>query len=184
MTDLETSKPKPPSASSASTSKPEPESASSKPSRSPARAWLYGLLATTIAGGVGYGVAYTQGRSRLAAVEAEALAASTARAEAARAAQAKADETGGRIQALEARRELHRAVMALDDRNFGIARDALSRARSGLRTVKDTEIEPIAGRVQAFEMNVSDDVGAQRSMLIDIMRALDTALDASAGTVP
>jgi hypothetical protein len=172
----------------------DPQSSIPRPKETPAswatppkkgsRCWLYAIGLTATAGGVGYGVAYGQGRDSLQQVEAAALAASTARAQTERTAQAQADQHADRVRLLEGRRDLHRVLLALDERNFGIAREALERGGSSISAVKRAEIESIAGRFVAFEMNVSDDIGAQRSVLVQIVRDLDTALDASPRDTP
>lgn len=184
MPDPTASKPSPDGSGAKPRPKAEPPAPVQAPGRASARAWLYGFGAAVLAGGVGYGTAHLQGRSMLAAADAQARQAATARAEAERAAEARELARASRVQALEARRELHRVVMSLDARNFGIARDALARARSSLEAAKDPALDSVAKRLEAYEPSVSDDVGADRGALLDIAGALDAALDASAGGAP
>ena len=82
-------------------------------------------------------------------------------------------ELEARIDQLEARRQVSRAVEELVARNFGSAQDALLRAAAGLRRQGQTEL---ASRIGEVELVATDDVGEQRDRLLALARDVDSAI--------
>lgn len=91
-----------------------------------------------------------------------------------------------RVQILAAYRDLHLALMALEERNFGTANDHLNRAAKTLTAVS----EPGAGEgevqiahqvgeaILAWKPDVSQDVGKQRHTVLGFAGRLDPLVGA------
>jgi hypothetical protein len=127
-----------------------------------------------LAAGVGYGAAAIpahlklQNHKRAAAEERRALESSIA-------------ETQRFARVLEARRATHRSLLALDERNFGLAETFAHEAGTRLsdpQQVGDGYVE-ISRALSGFRPLVSDDVQAQRSELLRLLKQHDLRLDAS-----
>lgn len=77
---------------------------------------------------------------------------------------------------LEARRSLHLALSALDDRNFGIAETQLKNAANLLERSKlepGSELEKLKSGIAAYKLAVSEDLGAQRTQLLGWIKKFD-----------
>ena len=73
--------------------------------------------------------------------------------------------------------------MALEERNFGIAKDTLERAGEELESsAKDGELKSAARRIASFPLDVTADIGAQRDALLALTKSVDERLDASGAT--
>jgi cellobiose-specific phosphotransferase system component IIA len=76
------------------------------------------------------------------------------------------------IEVLEARRALHRALVALDERNFGIAQQKLEQA-GALLAKGDKELEALGKAISAYRLLATEDVGAQRTRVLVFATKLD-----------
>ncbi len=77
------------------------------------------------------------------------------------------------LRQLEARRQMHLALLALDDRNFGIAQQHLSGAANLLSTGANASL---AGQIKAVSIVAAGDMGQQRQQILDFTRQLDSSL--------
>ncbi len=72
-----------------------------------------------------------------------------------------------RAQQLEARRQLHLALMALEDRNFGTAQKTLSLAGSMLAKGEPSEgLAKLAGEIANYKFMAGEDISTDRQKLI------------------
>lgn len=144
------------------------------------KVWLYAALVALATGGVGYLVGAGREQLALKACESERTAEAAKHQEASAQRSEEATQLSERIQTLSARRTLHHAIMALEARNFGIAKDTLARAGKELESAtKDEELKSAARRIASFPVDVTADIGAQRDALLDLTRSVDQRLDAS-----
>lgn len=84
-----------------------------------------------------------------------------------------------RVERLEARRRIHLALLALDDRNFGIAQEHVSAAAKLLEKSApqaDSELAKLATELSTEKLVATEDVGVQRRKLIGWARRLDEAM--------
>jgi hypothetical protein len=78
---------------------------------------------------------------------------------------------------LEARRRLHLAVLAVEERNFGMAEGHLAKAKALLGRAKgDAALDGLANELGAAKLSATDDLGATRKKLLDWVTAFDTAM--------
>ena len=84
----------------------------------------------------------------------------------------------GKVARLEGRRRLHLALVALEDRNFGIAQEQLGAARTSFvgASGADPELAKIATELEAYKVVATDDVGEQRKKLLDWCRRVDNLM--------
>ena len=81
-----------------------------------------------------------------------------------------------KVSRLEARRRLHLALLALDDRNFGIAQGELSAAAALLArgpSESGSELEKLTRDIVAARLVATEDVAVQRQRLLDWARRFD-----------
>ncbi|HLV65702.1 MAG TPA: hypothetical protein VKY73_07805 [Polyangiaceae bacterium] len=79
---------------------------------------------------------------------------------------------------LEARRQLHLALLALDERNFGTAQQHL---RAGAKLLSEDGSAPlgeIGKRIAEKQLVATEDVGDQRAQILAAIRTLDEQLTA------
>ncbi|MBI2388702.1 MAG: hypothetical protein HYV09_03710 [Deltaproteobacteria bacterium] len=135
-----------------------------------------GVALVTAAGA--YGVGWYQGKSRADDAERRAVAASSASASAVSSAGVTLDVERGKVARLEARRRLHLAMIALEDRNFGIAQEHVGSARAFLASAKgaDPELQKLGGELEAFKIVATEDVGDQRKALLAFCKRVDDAM--------
>ena len=84
-----------------------------------------------------------------------------------------------RVQRLEARRRLHLALLALDDRNFGIAQEHVTAAGKLLTASapeKDSELSKLASEITSEKLVATEDLGVQRGRLVGWARRMDAAM--------
>lgn len=85
-----------------------------------------------------------------------------------------------RLNALEARRLLHRAVLQLESRNFGSAQERVDGAKRFLAAsqelTEDAALADLLAQVEAFQTNVDPNVGKQVARLAQLMTTLDEHL--------
>ena len=121
------------------------------------------LAVLTAALGATYLTARLQAGIEVRAAEEKASAAERSRA-----------ETHARLLQLEARRRLHLALMALDQRNFGIAESQLG-AASGLITKSKPQapLGELQNAMQAVKLRASEDLGSERKKIENIIARFD-----------
>jgi ABC-type branched-subunit amino acid transport system ATPase component len=147
-------------------------------------------MTRTKAVGIGIGVAvalvaaaYATGRfqtaSRLDAAESAAASAASQHAatlgSVRRTLETSLEIERARAERLEARRALDRALLALDERNFGTAQSELEAAQGILRGVKggDPGLLELATEVSATRLVASEEVASQRTKLLGFVRRFD-----------
>lgn len=81
-----------------------------------------------------------------------------------------------REEALLARRDLHRALVSLEQRNFGTTEQLARQAGERLER-QGEEYATLSQTLSSFRPTVSDDVSGQRQALLDIVRRLDEMID-------
>jgi hypothetical protein len=139
-----------------------------EPARGPSKAKriLLGAAAFILSVGVAYGV----GRFQLASQVRDAEARTQAAEEKLRSEQQK-------VTSLQARRHLHLALLAVDERNFGIAQKELEQAGRLLGGASaQPEHAKLAADIQRHKLIATEDLGAQRQKLLALTRALDALL--------
>ena len=80
------------------------------------------------------------------------------------------------IRQLEARRQLHLTLMALDERNFGIAQNHLNAAAILLGNAGGGEMEALAQQIKGTNLVAAADFADQRQQILDFVRRLDAAI--------
>jgi hypothetical protein len=82
------------------------------------------------------------------------------------------------IERLEARRRLHLSLIALDERNFGIAQKHLAASAKLLErsTPKDGELAKIAAELSAERLVATEDLAAPRGKVLGWVRRIDQAM--------
>jgi hypothetical protein len=151
-----------------------PQAESPKPSRT--KRVLVGVAFCLLALGGAYGV----GRLQTAGLidEAESRTQDVERQRQAGLAELHAERQ--KVERLNARRRLHLALLALEDRNFGIAQSEIALAGKLLQqsgpTANDA-FSKIAAEMQQHQLVATEDLNAQRQKLLGWARALDAALN-------
>ena len=94
-------------------------------------------------------------------------------------------ERDRRIAQMEARRQLHLALLALDERNFGIAQQRLSHA-GALLSLPGTpgDLSALGTQVKNLTVVAAGDIGQQRTQLLDIARRFDVLVPPPAPPAP
>lgn len=85
-----------------------------------------------------------------------------------------------RIQLLEARRALHRSLIALEQDNFGTAREHLAKARELVRSQKPipgSALSDLSEALAEIQLGVTADPLPQRVQLTRLASSLDAVLD-------
>ncbi len=89
------------------------------------------------------------------------------------------------IAQLEARRQLHLALLALDERNFGIAQQHLAQAGTLLSAPgTPADVSTLGGQVKALTVVAAGDIGQQRAQLLDLARRFDVLVPPPALPAP
>ncbi len=137
-----------------------------------------GIGVAIAAAGIAYGVGRYQGEARVTEAEQRALSAGSASSAAVLGSKVSVDVERGKVARLEARRRMHLALIALDDRNFGTAQEHVTIARSWLASAKgaDVEVLKLGADLEAFKVVASEDVGEQRTKMIALCKRLDDLL--------
>jgi hypothetical protein len=122
-----------------------------------------------------YGVGRMQTAAKIDDAEKRAQAADSARAAASASVQVQLSIEKAKVARLEARRRLHMAVIALDERNFGTAQEQLASAKAWLVAAKgeDPELSKLAADIDATKVVATEDVGDQRTKLLAMIKRLD-----------
>ncbi len=137
-----------------------------------------GVVVALAAAGAAYGAGRLQGNAKVEDAERRAAAASSASANAVTNANVFVDIERGKVARLEARRRLHLAIVALDEKNFGIAQDHLGAARSQLAGAKgaDSELQKLGSELEAFKIPTADDVTEPRKKILEWCKRLDALM--------
>jgi len=137
-----------------------------------------GVSAAVLAASVAYGVGRMQGTGKIDEAERRASAAASASASAVASSGVAAEIERGKVARLEARRRLHLAMIALEDRNFGIAQEHVGVAKAFLVSAKgaDPEVQKLGADLDAFKVVATEDVGEQRKALLAFCKRLDDAM--------
>jgi hypothetical protein len=137
-----------------------------------------GVSAALVAVGVAYGVGRVQGSGQIDQAESRARAAASASASAVAASNVAVDIERGKVARLEARRRLHLAIIALEDRNFGIAQEHIGAAQAFLASAKgaDPEVQKLVADLGSFKVVASEDVGEERKVVLAFCKRLDDAM--------
>jgi hypothetical protein len=84
------------------------------------------------------------------------------------------DEARGKVVQLEARRRLHLALLALDQRNFGIAESHLGVASALLAKSKQpASLAELHTALSAVKLRASEDLGSERKKIESIIQRFD-----------
>lgn len=134
-----------------------------------------GVVVAVAVAGAAYGVGRLQGNAKIDAAESRAAAAGSASASAVTNANVLVDIERGKVARLEARRRLHLAIVALDDKNFGIADDHLAAARGHLAAAKgkDPELQKLGTEIDGYKIPTADDVAEPRKKILEWCKRLD-----------
>jgi hypothetical protein len=140
-----------------------------------------GVVVALVAAGAAYGAGRFQGRAEVRDAEARASAAASGSASAVALAGVTADIERGKVARLEARRRLHLAMIALDEKNFGIANDHVVAARGHLVAAKgsDNEVGKLATELEAMKIAAADDVTEPRNKLLGWIKRIDDLMPPS-----
>lgn len=128
---------------------------------------------------VSSGVSYAVGRVQTAKqIEvAEAKATSSEQQAQARSKDVKAEQAT--VQRLEARRRMHLMLLAIDERNFGIARQhqqAVARLLEASQPPPESDLGKLTRDIAAFRLVATEDLGAPRATVLSWSRQFDKAL--------
>ena len=148
-----------------------------EPARGPSKVKrvLLGIAGFLVALGAAYGVGRLQGLSEVRGADARTVQAEQKR----QAADAELKLEQQKVSRLRARLHLHLAVLALDERNFGIAQSEIEQTGRQLAEAgagDKPELSKIATQLQAHKLIATEDLGAQRQKLLAWARALDAHL--------
>ncbi len=80
------------------------------------------------------------------------------------------------VDQLEARRRLHMALLAMDQRNFGIADQHMQAAAKLLARSKPaagTDLDKLRGEVASFKLVATEDLAGQRQKILDMVHRFD-----------
>lgn len=80
------------------------------------------------------------------------------------------------IKKLEARRQLHLALLALDKRNFGIAQEHVDVAARLLNGHVSGDLEAIRSSLSGFRLLATEDLEVQRAKVLDWAGRFDVAM--------
>jgi hypothetical protein len=137
-----------------------------------------GVVVALACAGAAYGVGRFQGSEKVHDAEARASAAASQSASAVGSTRVALDIERGKVARLEGRRRLHLAIIAMEDRNFGIADENLAAARKNLAGAAggDPELAKVATDLEGLKIVATDDIGEQRKKLLDLCRRIDNLL--------
>lgn len=138
------------------------------------RAIAIGVGVALAGAGAAYGFGRYQGVREVREVEARASASASAASNAS----VMTEIERGKVARLEARRRLHLAIIALEDKNFGIAQDHVNAARGHLASAKgsDNELQKLTGELEAYKVPAAEDISEPRKKLLEWCKRLDNAM--------
>lgn len=158
-----------------------PAEASSLPRRP--RLIVAGALGLLGALAASYTVGRVEAAAKTEAVRAAAREVSEKQDEAVATLRARLRAQSTRVTLLEARRRLHLSLIALGQRNFGIARDELRKAArllAGTKGAASESLKALSQDLESYETVVTENLGDQRADLIAFAARLDEAIDSRA----
>lgn len=121
-------------------------------------------------------IAYGVGRMQMAPKVKGAEQRAASAAQGAASAKQKESAEHAKVLQLEARRRLDLALLALDDRNFGIAQADL-KAAAGLieagHPPKDSALRKLSTEIEKINITVSQDLASERAQIIDLIKRFD-----------
>lgn len=134
-----------------------------------------GVVVALVGMGAAYGVGRLQGDARVRDADARAAAIASSSASAVSLANVGVDIERGKVARLEARRRLHLVIIALDEKNFGIAQDHVTAARAHLVAAKgsDNEVAKLASDLEAMKIAPADDVSEPRQKILGWAKRID-----------
>jgi hypothetical protein len=150
-----------------------PQSEAPKQSGSKRLLWEFVVLV------VGMALAYGVGRFQTASLTRDAEAHSQQLEQKRQRIGAELQAEQRKVQRLQALRHLHMAILALEERNFGIAQNELGTATQLLEQSQPDANEPagkLAVQVRGQKLIATEDLSAQRQKLLAWAKALDAAL--------
>jgi hypothetical protein len=130
--------------------------------------WLVGIVSGTLAVAIAFGLGFYRGRTEVEDLKKQQETAL---------ANMRAGES--KVAKLEARRRLHLAIVAVDDRNFGIAQRELEEAAKALAAshpAAGSEIEKLKTQLSSAKLVATEDLGVQRLRILAWANALDKQL--------
>ena len=130
------------------------------------------IIGVLVVVGMTYGAGLRSATRRLKQAN-EEMRRVTARADAFQADVALRDAT---IRQLEARRQLHLALLALDQRNFGTAQSHLHAAGALLEGAANGDGAALAEPLKAMNLVAVSDFSGQRERVLDFARRLDAVV--------
>lgn len=135
------------------------------------------VLAVTTA----YGVGRYESAGNVALVQERLEVASAAAAQSVGSCRTEVTVKSASIDALESRRALHQALMALDERNFGVAQERLAAAEGRLSaaTGLGEEVRALATQIKDIRLVATEDVGEQRLHILAIVKRFDQLVPTS-----
>lgn len=80
------------------------------------------------------------------------------------------------LQRLESRRQLHLSLLALDQRNFGIAQEHIEKAVRLLAGRSSGDLEALRASLAELRLLATEDLADQRVRLIEVIRRFDRAV--------
>lgn len=80
------------------------------------------------------------------------------------------------VKRLEARRHLHLTLLALDQRNFGIAQEHIQQAGRLLLGRSSGDLETMRASLATLRLLATEDLESQRNRLLELIRRFDTAV--------
>lgn len=150
-------------------SKPKPET----PSQPRGKSLAIGLGALIVALAASWGTGRYQGKLETEAAEKRAADRDTEK----KRATTEFDAQRDRAIRLEARRRLHLASLAVEERNFGVAESHLAKASSLLGRAKgDAALDKLAGELAGAKLSATDDLGVTRAKVLAWVKAFDEAM--------
>ena len=131
------------------------------------------IIGALVLVGMAYGSGLRTSTKRLAEAKQELLRVQT-QADAARSDVARRDTT---IRQLEARRQLHLALIALDERNFGTAQGNLNASAILLGNAGgDDEMAALTKQIRGTNLVAAADFSGERQQVLEFARRLDAAI--------
>jgi hypothetical protein len=137
-----------------------------------------GVVVALAVAGAAYGAGRFQGKAQVEDADRRAALATSASASAMTNANVLVDIERGKVARLEARRRLHIALLALEDKNFGIAQEHLTAARGHLAAAKggDNEMTKIGSEIEQFKVPTTEDLTEPKKKILEWCKRLDEAM--------
>lgn len=164
-------KPPPPAGGPANAPEAKP-----KPPPSPARKKAQRVLIVLALFVLALAVAYTVGRVQTASHVTEAKQKVQQIDKSQKQTRSQLDSEKALVDRLEARRRLHLALLAMDQRNFGIADQHMhvaARLLARSKPAAGSDLAKLQHRVAAFKLVATEDLAGQRQKILDLVHRFD-----------